>query len=262
MIRGLLIMLENRIRTERAKKEILLMTHLVLGYPSFEENRKLIAQMAAAGVELIELQIPFSEPTADGPVILKANDAALKRGVTVAACVDFAQDICAAYPQTVFLFMTYANILFAYQIEKFVTTAKQIGINALIIPDLPPEEGETYLNACRAQALAPIFIFTPTQTLERLQQLAPVCQGFVYCVGRRGVTGQQTAFTHEIEERLTLYKKVTKLPLALGFGVRAKADVDFLNGKVDIAVIGTQILRIQEEQGSETVGGFLKGLRA
>src|SRR5512137_2376746 len=127
-------MLEHAIRSARNKKEILLMTHLVLGYPSFAENRKLIDQMADAGVELIELQIPFSEPTADGPVILKANDEALKRGVTVAQCFDFAREVCAADPGTAFLFMTYYNILFAQGVAQFVATAKQIGIRGCIVP--------------------------------------------------------------------------------------------------------------------------------
>jgi len=254
-------MLEKHIRAQREQKEILLMTHLVLGYPSFEENRKAIAQMGEAGVEMVELQIPFSEPTADGPVILKANDAALKRGTTVAECFRIAKELCAEYPEITFLFMTYYNILFAFGVDKFVAVAKQLGIRGLIVPDIPPEEGETYLQACRKQEIDPIFIFTPTNTLERLQSLAKVCKGFVYCVGRRGVTGMKTNFTDELQERIESYKSVTDLPIALGFGIRKKADIDFLRGKADIAVIGTQVLRIQEEQGVEAVGPFLKGLR-
>jgi tryptophan synthase alpha chain len=217
--------------------------------------------MAGAGVELIELQIPFSDPMSDGPVILKANDEALKRGTTVAACLQFAREVCASYPAIGFLFMTYSNILFAYGVAEFVAAAKQCGMKGLILPDLPPEEGERYLRACQQHGLDPIFIFTPTHTVERLQQLAQVSRGFVYCVGRRGVTGQRTDLTQDLEARLTIYKKATNLPLALGFGIRTKADIDFLRGKVDIAVIGTQILRLQEEQGVEAVGAFLKGLR-
>jgi tryptophan synthase alpha chain len=254
-------MLEKRIRSERARKEILLMTHLVSGYPSFEENRKLITQMVDAGVEMMELQIPFSEPTSDGPVILKANDEALKRGTTVSACFQFAKEICAIYPDVMFLFMTYYNIMLSRGIAQFVSSAKQFGIQGLIIPDLPPEEGDTYLEMCCQYEIDPIFIFTPTNTLERLQQLAKVSKGFVYCVGRRGVTGMKTTFTDELQERIQLYKSITDLPIALGFGVREKADIDFLKGKVDIAVIGTQILRIQEEHGTTAVGTFLKGLR-
>jgi tryptophan synthase alpha chain len=254
-------MLEQYIRAERETKDILLMTHLVLGYPSFEENRKLIAQMIDAGVELMELQIPFTEPTADGPVILKANDEALKHGTTVAQCLEFAKEMCVTYPNMAFLFMTYYNILFMHGVEKFVMAAKELGIRGLIVPDIPPEEGEAYLQACQQQAIDPIFIFTPTNTVERLQFLAKVCHGFVYCVGRRGVTGRKTTFTEELQERLDVYKSVTNLPLGLGFGIREKADIDFLKEKVDIGIIGTQVLRIHEEQGAEAVGEFLKGLR-
>lgn len=255
-------MLEHYIQAKREKQDILLMTHLVLGYPSFEENRKLIAQMIEAGVEMMELQIPFSEPTSDGPVILKANDEALKRGTTVAECLNFAKGVCSEYSDVAFLFMTYYNILFAFGVEKFVANAKQLGLRGLIVPDIPPEEGETYLQACQQQEIDPVFIFTPTNTLERLQSLAKVSKGFVYCVGRRGVTGMKTEFTGELYKQIELYKSVTNLPLALGFGVREKADVDYLKGKVDIAVIGTQVLRIHEEEGTEAVGAFLKGLRA
>lgn len=254
-------MLEQYIREQRAKKEILLMTHLVLGYPSFEANREVIAQMADAGVELTELQIPFSEPTSDGPVIMQANDGALKRGTTVAACFDFAQEVCAAYPQIKFLFMTYCNIMFMRGTDRFVADAARVGVRGLIIPDLPPEEGAEYLEACRRHAVDPIFIFTPTNTPERLREIAQVAQGFVYCVGRRGVTGIKTTFNEDISTVVDAYKSATNLPLALGFGIQDKADVDFLKGKVDIAVLGTKVLKLHEEQGSAAVGAFLRGVR-
>ena len=254
-------MLESYIRAQRAQQDILLMTHLVLGYPSFEANRQLIAQMAGAGVELIELQIPFSEPMADGPVILKANDEALKAGTTVTACLDFARDIWAAYPDLPFLFMTYGNVLFAAGVEAFLTKARQCGIRGLIVPDLPPDEGDAYLAACRQQQLDPIMIFTPTNTPERLQTLAAVASGFVYCIGRRGVTGTKTDFSANLQQQLAIYQKATDLPLALGFGIRERADVDFLRGKADIAVLGTQVLRIQQDQGTAAVGPFLQTLR-
>lgn len=255
-------MLEHHIRAAQEKKDILLMTHLVLGYPSFEENRRVIEQMVDAGVELIELQIPFSEPMSDGPVILKANDEALKRGTTVAACFDFAQNICSNYPQVAFLFMTYCNVMFMHGIEQFVLKTKELGIRGLIIPDLPPEEGGSYLKACQEQGIDPIFIFTPTNTEERLQALANVARGFVYCVGRRGVTGIKTTFDTELQELIDTYKRMTDLPIALGFGIQEKTDVDFLLGKADIAVLGTQVLRIQDTEGIDSVGTFLKGLRA
>lgn len=254
-------MLEHHIRREREQKEILLMTHLVLGYPSFDANRQVIEQMVNAGVELIELQIPFSEPMSDGPVILKANDVSLKNGTTVAACFEFAKEVCAQYPQVAFLFMTYCNIVFMHGVTDFAAKAKELGVRGLIVPDLPPEEGEEYLAACEAQGIDPVFIFTPTNTKERLAQLAAVSKGFVYCVGRRGVTGIKTQFDSELQNLIDSYKRATELPIALGFGIQEKADVDFLKGKADIAVLGTQVLRIQDKDGIEAVGTFLQELR-
>jgi tryptophan synthase alpha chain len=254
-------MLEHHIRKEREQKEILLMTHLVLGYPSFDANRRVIEQMVNAGVELIELQIPFSEPMSDGPVILKANDLALKSGTTVAACFDFAKEICAQYPQVAFLFMTYCNVMFMHGTSAFVAKAKELGVRGLIIPDLPPEEAEEYMSACEDQGIDPIFIFTPTNTKERLKELAKVGRGFIYCVGRRGVTGIKTQFDAELQNLIDSYKNATELPIALGFGIQKRADVDFLKGTVDIAVLGTQVMRIQDKDGIEAVGAFLQGLR-
>ncbi len=254
-------MLEHYIRQKREQKEILLMTHLVLGYPSFDANRQVIEQMVNAGVELIELQIPFSEPMSDGPVILKANDVALKNGTTVAACFDVAKEICARYPQVAFLFMTYYNVIFMHGTSDFAAKAKELGVRGLIVPDLPPEEGKEYMAACETQGIDPIFIFTPTNTKERLQELAAVSKGFVYCVGRRGVTGIKTQFDSELQDSIDSYKSATELPIALGFGIQEKADIDFLKGKADIAVLGTQVLRIQDKDGIEAVGAFLNGLR-
>ncbi len=254
-------MLEDNIRQLRQKKGLLLMPHLVLGAPSFEENRKLIGEMIAAGAEIIEMQIPFSEPMADGPVILKANDEALKKGTTVAGCLDFAQKICAEHPGTVFIFMTYFNVLYSYGVEKFIAKAKTIGIQGLIIPDLPPEEGQDYIDACHKEGVAPIFLFTPTSTVERLKEVAEFCKGMVYCVGRKGVTGLKTQVDDTLNTLIKKFRSVTKLPLALGFGIQNKEDIAALSSAVDIAVIGTKILLIHQEQGVEAVGQFLRSLR-
>ncbi len=255
-------MLEGFIRHELSRKDILLMTHLVLGYPSFAENRKMIEAMADSGVELIEIQIPFSEPTADGPVILKANSLSLENGTTVDNCFAFARDICQSFPKISFLFMTYYNIIFVQGESRFVDRAKEVGINGFIVPDLPPEEADNWLKECRRQHLDSIFIFTPTHTEQRLQELSNVASGFVYCVGRRGVTGTKTDFNTALEERLKIYRQKTDLPLAVGFGIQEKADVDFLTGKTDIAVIGSRLINIHEKEGVEGIRNFLINLRS
>ncbi|MFZ5776041.1 MAG: tryptophan synthase subunit alpha [Thermodesulfobacteriota bacterium] len=252
--------LADRLRQARSEKDILLMTHLVLGYPSFEANREVIRQMVASGVDVIELQIPFSEPMADGPVIIRANQEAIAHGVRVRECLAFAAEMAATHPIP-FLFMTYYNILFKYGVEDFIKKSKEIGITGFIVPDLPPEEGGEYLALCQKHALSPIQIFAPTSTDARMRELAGHAEGFIYCVARRGVTGSKTEFGPEFYDYLARCRAATDLPLAVGFGIASRQDVEVLTGKADIAVIGTATIRLVEEQGLDAVGPFIAGLR-
>ena len=228
-------MLETYLKDRRKEKDILLMTHIVAGYP-------------------------FSEPIADGPVILKANQDALERGVTVSRCLEFGREVARRH-DIPFLYMTYYNILFRHGVDAFVEEMAADGIQGAIVPDLPPEEGEAYLQAMAQHGRHPIFIFSPTTSDERLRYLSSFAQGFVYCVARKGVTGMDTRFTEELSAYLTRCRQATDLPLALGFGVKDKEDVDYLKGKADIAVIGTQTLRLVDTQGVAAVGDFIRGLR-
>ena len=158
---------------------MLLMTHLVLGYPSLALNREVIAQMAANGVDCIELQIPFSEPIADGPVILKANQQSLNSGITVEQCFRFGHEMATTFPQVQFLFMTYYNIVFKYGEAAFLERTREIGLCGTIIPDLPPEEGQTYLATSKRLDLAPVQFFTPTSSDERMRPVASQGAGFL-----------------------------------------------------------------------------------
>jgi len=252
--------LEEKIRNRLQDRKILLMTHLVLGYPSFKLNRQVIKQMVENGVDLIEMQIPFSEPMADGPMILKANQEAISRGTRVKDCLQFASEITAEF-HIPFLFMTYYNILFKYGVVEFIDRAYDLNIQGFIIPDLPPEEGKEYIELVKKRNMAPIQIFAPTSTEERMKLLAENGAGFVYCVARRGVTGKKTEFDQDFNEYIARCRRATKLPLAVGFGIRSKKDVDFLTGKADIAVIGTETIRLVDEKGAEAVGPFIAGLR-
>lgn len=253
-------MLDTYLRQRRKEEEILLMTHIVIGYPSLEASYEIVQAMVEAGVDLMELQIPFSEPIADGPVILRANQQALAQGITVRQCLDFGERVAHQF-DIPFLFMTYYNILFQYGVARFAETTAAKGLKGAIVPDLPPEEGSQYLTAMEAHKLAPIFIFAPTSSDQRMQMIAEHARGFVYCVARKGVTGQQTEFSRQLDAYLTRCRQATALPLALGFGVKDKSDIGFLTGKTDIAVIGTQTIRIVEEQGIEAVGNFIRQLR-
>ncbi|HEY6000009.1 MAG TPA: tryptophan synthase subunit alpha [bacterium] len=254
-------MLQNKVHEALQRRDIALMTHLVLGYPSFEANRQVIAQMAAAGVELVELQIPFSEPVADGPVIARACQESLARGTSVAACLEFAAQAAAGHPKVSFLIMTYYNIVFRFGEEAFLERARRARIRGLIVPDLPLEEGADFYRAARRAGIDPIMIFAPTSTDARMHEIESVADGFVYCVARRGVTGAETTFGAELDAYLGRCRAATDLPLAVGFGIRGRDDVAHLVGAADIAVIGSETIRIVDERGPEAVRPFLEGLR-
>lgn len=252
-------MLETYIRERRRQKDILLMTHIVMGYPDFETSMEVVEQMVEAGVDLMELQIPFSEPMADGPVILGANQASLEGGARVERCFEFAKQAAERF-DIPFLFMTYYNILFKYGVDSFVAKMAKINIKGSIVPDLPPEEGKEYLTSMDQRSLAPVHIFSPMTSNERMNFLAAKTQGFVYCVARKGVTGKETRFTSELGDYLDRCRQSTTLPLAVGFGVKDQKDVEFLKGKADIAVVGSEMIRVVNQQGVAGVKGFVQGL--
>ena len=208
----------------------------------------------------MELQIPFSEPIADGPIILKANQAVLADGIRVEDCFGFAQRVTGSC-DIPFLLMTYYNIVFKRGEERFFAEAREADIHGAIVPDIPPEEGESYMAAAAANNVDPIFTFSPTSSPERIRYLARFGRGFFYCVARKGVTGAKTHFSTEMDEFLSRCRKETQLPLALGFGVSSREDVEFLKGKAEVAVVGSQALRLLNTNGIQAVGDFFRSLR-
>lgn len=253
-------MLEQYIKEQRQQKSILLMTHIVLGYPNFETSIEIVDAMVEAGVDLIELQIPFSEPMADGPVILHANQRALEAGATVDKCFLIAEKLAKKHPQVPLLFMTYFNIVFKRGLKQFALDTHAAGLRGAIIPDLPHEEGGELFDEMRKQGLEPILLFSPSTSESRMREIAHQQSGFIYTIARKGVTGAKTDFD-SLDPYLKRCRSATSLPLALGFGVKDRSDVDALIGKVDIAVVGSQTIKIIDEQGPEKVNAFIASLR-
>lgn len=253
--------LEEQLKNSLQKKDILLMTHLVLGYPSFEVNREVVKHMVENGVDCIELQIPFSEPMADGPVILKANQDSLANGTRVEQCLDFAEEMADAY-DIPFLFMTYYNIIFKYGEAEFFEQSVKAGIKGLIIPDLPPEQSESFFGLAQDKDIAPILIYAPTSTDERMVELDKAGSGFIYCVARRGVTGKKSELGDDFEQYLQRCRAATEKPIAVGFGIRNSEDIRKLKGKADMAVIGSETIHLVDEKGAKAVGPFIAKLRS
>ena len=252
-------MLEAEINRRRQQQDILLMTHIVLGYPSLAASRDIAHAMVDAGGDMMELQIPFSEPIADGPVILHANQRALAAGITVEACLELGARLARELPIPL-VFMSYYNIVFMRGIERFARETRAAGLHGAIVPDVPFEEGQQLMAAFERERLAPIFCYAPTTSDARMRAIAEHARGFIYCVARRGVTGTATEFG-SLDAYLARCRSATKLPLALGFGVKSRSDVEAVTGKVDIAVVGSETIRVVEEQGVGAVGTFIRSLR-
>ncbi|MBF0439463.1 MAG: tryptophan synthase subunit alpha [Magnetococcales bacterium] len=247
-------------RVTQGHAPILLMSHLVLGFPSLEENQQVIDAMANNGVDLMELQIPFSEPIADGPVIAQANQVSLDNGFRVADGLAFIGENVQRHPEVIFLIMTYCNILMAYGVERFIQQAARLGVRGVIVPDWPPQVAQEAMAVCRAEGLEWIQLMTPTCSDERLNYIGNQAQGFCYCVARKGVTGRKTEFDAELTHFLQRCRGATTTPLAVGFGVKTAEDVQSLVGQAEIAVVGTAALEIHARGGAQAVGEFFKGL--
>ena len=252
--------LSEYIVSRRAHAQPLLMTHVVCGYPSFEDNWRALEIMAAAGVELVELQFPFSEPSADGPLFVRANQESLARGTTVAQCLDFMTRAAAEFPFRL-LMMGYYNTAFKMGHAEFIERLAAAGASGYILPDLPLEEGAPLQLLADAKGLSPIVLMTPTNSPSRLAQLGAAARGFVYCVARKGVTGATTSMDSDLEVFLARCRAATSLPLAVGFGVSHADDVRFIGQHADIAIVGTAALRAWESGGEGALRQFFASLR-
>ncbi len=251
--------LKQYIETRKQEKDLLIMTHVVCGYPSFEANLKELEIMNEAGVDFVELQFLISEPSADGPLFVKANQVAVESGVTVAQCFEFMAKVSERFDFKV-LMMGYYNTVFKMGHEAFVDKLKQSGGCGFIVPDLPLDEAKELHAYAKSQNIAPIVLMTPTNTDARLQTIAEAADGFVYVVARRGVTGGKTEMDNEVGEFLNKCRDLSPVPTGVGFGVAAKEDLEFLAKHADMGIIGTAALKAWEEGEEKALRQFFQNL--
>lgn len=232
----------------KKSNQIGLIGHTIIDYPDHQSALAVIDKLVANQVDLIELQIPFSEPIADGPVFTKANHQAILNGVTLKNCFDFMATVTQKYTIP-FVFMTYANIIFKLGFENFVQKSKAAGASGAIVPDLPLDVAKDYLAVCQANDFAAIPVVSPNISDQRLSEIAPLFDGFIYAVARAGVTGHKTEFGDALFHYLNRLRNHSNLPIAVGFGIASGEDLNLLRGKADYAVVGTQTLRAFEQEG-------------
>ena len=253
--------LASFIAGRRQSKQLLVMAHVVCGYPSFEANRQALEIMAEAGVDLVELQFPFSEPSADGPLFVRANEQSLKSGTTVDQCFELMAEASARFPFKL-LMMGYYNTVFKMGEAVFVSRLKQAGGVGYILPDLPIEESANLHRLSQQAGVEPIILMTPTSSDKRLAQLGAASRGMVYAVARKGVTGSKTAMDDDVLSLIQRCRRHTQVPIGVGFGISCREDMDFLRGHADLAIIGTAALRVWEQSGADGLRQFFAELLA
>ncbi len=243
------------------QQEIKIMTHLVVGYPSYDVSKKIALTMLEHGADMLELQIPFSDPLADGPVIMHASDIALQNGVDVADVLRLTKDLCTQTKKPIVL-MSYLNVIHAYGINRFCHDAKRSGAYGLIVPDMPidEEQYENYYASCRKHNLHPIIVITSKSDDKRLHQISKMASGFVYCTAYQGTTGSAQSIKIELLKDIERIKKIINLPIAIGFGISTKNDIDALRSHAEIAVVGSAFIKKVQDSREEDACSNVKEL--
>ena len=235
---------------------------ITCGDPDLETTKACIREMVRNGADLIELGIPFSDPTAEGPVIQGANIRALASGTTTSKIFEMVTELRREISIPM-VFMTYANVVFAYGAERFLTACEQVGIDGLILPDLPYEEKDEFLPVCREHHVALISLIAPTSA-GRIATIAREAEGFIYLVSSLGVTGTRSEITTDLGSIMKVIRENSSIPCAIGFGISIPEQAAKMAGLSDGAIVGSAIIKILAQYGSESpkyVGEFVKKMK-
>lgn len=257
--------IKKQLQKIKQDKRLGIMTHIVVGYPNLGESKKLIRLMADLGVDFIELQIPFSDPMADGPTIMKANSHALNNKTRVSDAFKMMKELSAEV-EIPLLFMGYFNTVLNYGTEKFCRDASRTGCSGIIFPDIPLEEEveEHFMQYAKKYQLNHIRVLSPASTVERIKKNSRVANGFLYFVGQKGTTGAKSKLDKSLVMNLKKVKKFVKIPIAVGFGISKVEHIKALIGKTEVVVIGSAVLNrygnAKLGKGLDEVEKFLKPL--
>ena len=235
---------------------------ITCGDPDLETTAAVVRAAAENGADLIELGIPFSDPTAEGPVIQGANIRALQAGTTTDKVFDLVRELRKDVTVPM-VFMTYANVVFSYGAEKFISTCGEIGIDGLILPDLPFEEKEEFLPLCRQYGVDLISLIAPTSE-NRIAMIAREAEGFIYLVSSLGVTGMRSEIKTDLASIVEVIRANTHVPCAIGFGISTPGQAKKMAAVSDGAIVGSAIIRLLEQHGKDApkyVGEYVKSMK-
>ena len=232
----------------KAEQRAAFLPYFPIGYPTYAESLDAIAAMAAEGVDGFEIGIPFSDPLADGPVNQAATQIALENGTTVRKCLQAVRELRARGVNQPMLTMGYINPLLAYGVEAFIRDAKAAGVDGLIVPDLPPEEGAEIDELCAREGLAHVYMIAPTSNAARLELIGKKATGFIYVVSLIGITGVRAELPPQLAEFIARVKaQITDVPLVIGFGISKPEQARRMNDLVDGFIVGSALVRAGKE---------------
>lgn len=235
---------------------------ITCGDPDLETTAAAVREAVKNGADLIELGIPFSDPTAEGPVIQAASNRALKGGVTTDKIFEFVKELRNDI-KIPLVFMTYANVVFSYGSEKFMSLCRETGIDGIILPDLPYEEKDEFLPMCRKYGISLISLIAPTSE-NRIAMIAREAQGFLYIVSSLGVTGTRTEITTDLGSIMKVVRENTDIPCAIGFGISTPEQARKMSELSDGVIVGSAIVKIMEKYGKDSpqyVGKYIRSMK-
>jgi len=237
-----------------------LVCYLTVGYPTIEATVPAVQSLVAAGCDIVELGIPFSDPLADGTTIQRASFQALQNSVTPQVCLDVASNLRKSVDVPL-VFMTYYNPILSYGLSAFCAGCAEAGVDGLIVPDLPPEEGEELGKAARSKSLDVIYLLAPTSTEERVRLVAEKSTGFIYLVSLTGVTGARKVLPPELEDFVSEVKRHAKQPLCVGFGISSPEQAARAARVADGVIVGSKLVDFMEHGDLSGLDAFVRSLR-
>ncbi len=243
-----------------------LVAYLTAGDPDLKTTLAIAIAAIDAGADVIELGVPFSDPLADGPVIQRASERALKHGTRLSDVLTIAKQLRTARPEAGLVIFTYFNPVLRFGLERFCAAAEEAGVDGVLVTDMIVEEADEYLACLERHKLAPIFLAAPTSPDARLEKIAAASKGFVYAISRVGITGTQQSLAADAEQLVARLRRYTKLPIAVGFGVSNAEHFAAVGEFADAAVVGSALVATIEKsepaEAPSSIARFIKGLRA
>ena len=252
--------IEKVFKKLKAQNKKAFIPYIMAGDPSIEKTKEIVLMFEECGADIVELGVPFTDPLADGPTIQRAAERALKNGVTLKKVIALVKDL-RQKTKIPLVLMTYYNPVFKYGEERFITDAKDAGVDGVIIPDLPPDEAGEFTRLAKNAAIASIFLLAPTSTEDRIKKVARASTGFIYYVSITGITGAQLLLDGSIEKSINGIRRITDKPVAVGFGISTPDEAKAVAGVSDGVVIGSAIVKKAQLSLEKELRDFLLTLR-